>query len=184
MSEYLIQAPFSSPQKTDLRRNNGGESRQGGQKTRYKDSLKASLKSSDIDFETWETLALDRPAWRSKINKEAVIFDQNRMAEAQNRCELRKSKVISSPPAQFTSVRECNRKFRSRINRISRSRTHCTKSFSSWCCWSSSTTTDEQHSRRFTFLLKWNVLQSKQISKYKELTIKREATAISIRLLG
>lgn len=88
-----------------------GKSWQGGQKTSYKDSLKASLKSSDIDFETWETLALDRPAWRGKINKEAVIFDQNRMAEAQSRCELRKSKVISSPPAQFTSIRNATESF-------------------------------------------------------------------------
>lgn len=69
------------------------------------------MKSSDIDFETWETLALDRPAWRGKINKEAVIFDQNRMAEAQSRCELRKSKVISSPPAQFTSIRNATESF-------------------------------------------------------------------------
>ena len=90
-----------------------GKSRQGGQKTRYKDYIKAWLKSSDIDFETWETLALDRPAWRSKINKEAVIFDQNRMAEAQSRCELRKSKVISPPPAQFTSVRNATESFAS-----------------------------------------------------------------------
>jgi len=39
-----------------------GKHSQGGQKKRYKDCIKALLKSFDIDVETWETLALDRPA--------------------------------------------------------------------------------------------------------------------------
>ena len=34
----------------------------GGQKKRFKDCLKASLKSQNIDLNTWETLAQDRPA--------------------------------------------------------------------------------------------------------------------------
>ena len=36
----------------------------GGQKKRFKHCLKASLKSLDIDLNTWKTLAQDLPAWR------------------------------------------------------------------------------------------------------------------------
>lgn len=38
----------------------------GGQKKRFKDCLKTSLKDLDIDINTWETLALDHPTWRSR----------------------------------------------------------------------------------------------------------------------
>ena len=58
------------------------------------------LKSFDLDVETWETLALDRPAWRSKVNKRTALFEQNRIAGAQRKHELRKSKAISLTPAQ------------------------------------------------------------------------------------
>ena len=58
------------------------------------------LKSFDIDVETWETLALDRPTWRSKVNKRTALFEQNRIAGAQRKHELRKSKAISMTTAQ------------------------------------------------------------------------------------
>ena len=106
-----------------------GKRSQGGQKNRYKDCLKASLKSFDIDVETWETLALDRPAWRSKVNKGTVLFEQNRIAGAQRKRELRKSKVVSLPPAQeIHQCLECGRTFLARIGLISHSRKHRTKS--------------------------------------------------------
>ena len=38
-----------------------GKRSQGGQKKRYTDSLKASLKTLQIDTSTWENAALDRP---------------------------------------------------------------------------------------------------------------------------
>ncbi len=37
----------------------------GGQK-HFKDTLKASLKSFDIDINTWDKIAVDRPTWRSQ----------------------------------------------------------------------------------------------------------------------
>ena len=46
-----------------------GKRYQGGQKKRYKDSLKASLKSLQINTSTWENAALDRPKWRSEITR-------------------------------------------------------------------------------------------------------------------
>lgn len=73
-----------------------GKHSKGGKKER----LKALLKSFDIDVETWETWALDRPTWRSKVDKRTALFEQNRIAGAQRKHELRKSKAISLTPAQ------------------------------------------------------------------------------------
>ena len=153
-----------------------GKSWRGGQKTRYKDSLKASLKSSDT---CWETLALDRPAWRSKINKEAVIFDQNRMAEAQSKCELRKSKVISLPPAQFNSVRNATERFAPVLTgSAAAGHTALNPSLRDVA----GHRLQRQTSNTVGGLLVcWNGMSCNP-SKCKELTIKGEATAISIRL--
>ena len=83
--------------------------------------------SSDIDVETWVTLALERPAWRSKVNKDTVLFEQNRIAGAQRKRELRKSNEISLTPAQEThQCPECGTAFRACIGLISHSHKHYT----------------------------------------------------------
>ena len=46
-----------------------GKRSQGGQKKRYKDFLKASLKGFDINTETWETQALDRLSITVVLNR-------------------------------------------------------------------------------------------------------------------
>ena len=46
-----------------------GKRSQGGQKKRYKDTLKASLKDFNIPTESWEQDAQDRTKWRCLINK-------------------------------------------------------------------------------------------------------------------
>ena len=46
-----------------------GKRSQGGQKKRYKDTLKASLKDFNIPTESWEQAAQDRTKWRCLINK-------------------------------------------------------------------------------------------------------------------
>jgi hypothetical protein len=38
-----------------------------GQKKRYKDTVKASLKCLDIELNSWETLAIDRVTWRKML---------------------------------------------------------------------------------------------------------------------
>ena len=48
-----------------------GKRSQGGQKKRYKDTLKASLKDFNIPTEVWEQAAQDRTKWRCLINKGA-----------------------------------------------------------------------------------------------------------------
>ena len=46
-----------------------GKHSQGGQKKRYKDTLKASLKDFEIPMGSWEQTAQERSKWRGLINK-------------------------------------------------------------------------------------------------------------------
>ena len=45
-----------------------GKRSRGGQRKRYKDSLKATLKQCQIDTESWEEMAEDRTLWRRTIH--------------------------------------------------------------------------------------------------------------------
>ena len=74
-----------------------GKRSAGGQKQRYKDRLKVALKDLGIDPNTWETLAQDRSAWRSHVHSGAEDVEKHRIAVAQKKRELRKSKETSSP---------------------------------------------------------------------------------------
>ena len=44
-----------------------GKRDQGGQRKRYKDALKATLKASNIPVDEWQGIAQDRSAWRAEI---------------------------------------------------------------------------------------------------------------------
>ena len=101
-----------------------GKRSPGGQKKRFKDTLKVSLKSFDIKPDTWETQALNRPAWRSCVSKGATAYEKRRIAEAQSKRELRKSRANSEPSTAEHLCPTCGRAFRARIGLISHSRTH------------------------------------------------------------
>ena len=58
-----------------------GKRSQGGQKKRYKDTLKASLKEFNIPTESWEQAAQDRRKWRFLIIKGASQFEAKRICE-------------------------------------------------------------------------------------------------------
>ena len=53
----------------------------GGQKKRYKDTLKASLKGFNIPIDPWEQAAQNRTKWRCLINKGASQFEEKRICE-------------------------------------------------------------------------------------------------------
>ena len=46
-----------------------GKRAAGGQKKRFKDNLKSALKSLNIDWGNWETIAQNRSLWRAKIQE-------------------------------------------------------------------------------------------------------------------
>ena len=55
-----------------------GKRSQGGQKKRYKDTLKNSLKDFDIPMGPWEPTAQERSKWRGLINKRAALYEKKR----------------------------------------------------------------------------------------------------------
>jgi len=105
---------------------NGARS-QGGQKKRYKDTLKASLKSFDINLESWEELAQDRTAWRGMVRKGATLCETMRIKAAQKKREERKLRANSITITSLStalSCPHCNRLFSAPIGLRSHLRTH------------------------------------------------------------
>ena len=95
-------------------------------------------------------MALDWPAWCSKVNKGTVLYKQNRIAGAQRKRELHKSKVISLTPAQetyiCTSVRNAAELSVAILDWSATAGNTAPNPSPTWCSWSSSTIcmTDEQ----------------------------------------
>ena len=104
-----------------------GKHSQGGQKKRYKDTLKASLKDFNIPTESWERAAQERTNIRCLINKGASQFEAKRICEAERKRKERKARAkgpsSDSTQSEFTySI--CNRQFRAKIGLYSHQRTH------------------------------------------------------------
>ena len=74
-----------------------GKRSQGGQRKRYKDTLKASLKDFNIPTESWEQAAQDRTKWRCLINNGAAQFESKRIFEAERKRKERKTRAKDSP---------------------------------------------------------------------------------------
>ena len=70
-----------------------GARKAGGQRERFKDSLKAYLKDFNIDVTTWENAASDRPAWRSMIHKGALHSEAQRSNAGQERREQKSTPI-------------------------------------------------------------------------------------------
>ena len=60
-----------------------GKRSYGGQKKRYKDTLKASLKDFNLPSESWEQIAQDRTKWRGLIRRGAGEYEGKRISEAE-----------------------------------------------------------------------------------------------------
>ena len=104
-----------------------GKRSHGGQKKRYKDTLKASLKDFNIPTELWEQIAQDRAKWRGLIRRGASEYEAKRMSEAEQKRAQCKARVKASPTELSCSdlcCSICNRQFRARIGLISDLRTH------------------------------------------------------------
>ena len=104
-----------------------GKRSQGGQKKRYKDTLKASLKDFNISTESWEQAAQDRTMWRCLINKGTFQFEAKRICEAERKRKEKKARAkgpsSDSAQSEFTcSI--CNRQFRAKNGLYSHQRTH------------------------------------------------------------
>ena len=65
----------------------------GGQKKRYRDSLKVSVKDFGIRDNSWETLAKNRSAWRAGITSGAHSAEARRLDEAEKKRAARKARA-------------------------------------------------------------------------------------------
>ena len=68
----------------------------GGQTKRFKDTLKKTLTSFNINVTNWEVCAQDRPLCRSMIHTGARTAETTRIAEAQKKLAARKA-ILYSP---------------------------------------------------------------------------------------
>ena len=73
---------------------NGSRSR-GGQKKRFKDSLKVSTKLFGIEPDSWERLAQNRSAWRSSLKVGAKKHEQHRVCLAEHKRAKQKQREAS-----------------------------------------------------------------------------------------
>ncbi|XP_035658037.1 uncharacterized protein LOC118403431 [Branchiostoma floridae] len=127
-SGHLVRMPdHRLPKKLFYGELEEGARLRGGQKKRYKDSLKASLKAFDLKTDSWEHLASDRPQWRRAVQKGAVTYEGTRRATAQQKRQARKERA-ANPPSSITLLPcpHCNRHFRAKIGLYSHLRTHLT----------------------------------------------------------
>ena len=69
-----------------------GSRKRGRPKLRYKDTLKASLKSCLIDPDTWEQSASNRAAWRQQVWKGVPFYKMNCIAKRKEQRRKRKEK--------------------------------------------------------------------------------------------
>ena len=70
-----------------------GKRHKGGQKKRYKDVLKSTLKAYNIPVDEWQALAQDRPAWRAAIRKGTNHFEKSRLQSLDEKRSARKNRV-------------------------------------------------------------------------------------------
>ena len=75
-----------------------GKRSQGGQKKRYKDTLKDTLKDFDIPMGPWESTAQERSKWRGLINKKAALYEKKRICETERKRRERNANT-NGPPA-------------------------------------------------------------------------------------
>ena len=104
-----------------------GKRSHGGQKKRYKDTLKASLKDFNIPTESWEQITQSRTKWRGLIKRGAGEYEAKGISEAEQKRAQRKASAKASPKelsSSYLSCSICNRQFRAKIGLISHLRTH------------------------------------------------------------
>ena len=105
-----------------------GKRLQGGQRKRYKDCLKSTLKLCNIDVDNWERIAQDRKSWCKVVSSGPSGFEARRINDAETKRCLRKSRqqdIQSAVPNPELIYSQCGRRFHAiRIGLISHAQVH------------------------------------------------------------
>ena len=104
-----------------------GKRSQGGQKKRYKDTLKTSLKNFNIPTESWEQAAQDRPKWRCALTKELHNLNQRESVKLKGSAKKGKQEPMDHHQTRHSPNSHalfCNSQFRAKIGLHSHQRTH------------------------------------------------------------
>jgi len=96
----------------------------GGPKKRYKDTLKGSLKSFNLNPDTWELAAQNRNEWRAALHNGAKTHEKERTITAEKRRQARKSNADRCSSPATIPCPKCTRTFRAQIGLTSHLRTH------------------------------------------------------------
>ena len=107
-----------------------GTRKRGGQRKRYKDTLKQILKLTGINTETWHELAENKTVWRQAVKKGIRYFEAERLNTRADKRQKRKAKealdikVQQNPASADFECQTCGRACKSRIGLYIHSRTH------------------------------------------------------------
>ena len=102
-----------------------GQRARGRPTLRYKDTLKASLKSFNINDSSWQSLATNRTAWRAAVHKGAKSFEANRIDQIETKRVARKLKQTQLPDPHYAiKCTVCGRLCKSQFGLRSHMRIH------------------------------------------------------------
>lgn len=101
-----------------------GKRSHGGQRKRYKDCLKSSLKNLNINPNDWEKAACDRSEWRSLIHQGAIKYENQRISTAEEKRRQRKAHNTQQEAERTLPCPYCDKLFLAQIGLTSHLRTH------------------------------------------------------------
>ena len=92
-----------------------GKRNRGGQRKRFKDTLKANMKKCAIHSERLEQLASDRNDWRLSISSGIAFLENQAITEYQARKDRRAAVLLPAQPSETFKCDICGQPCRSRI---------------------------------------------------------------------
>ena len=99
-----------------------GKRHMGGQKKRYKDTLKASLKTFSVPTDRWQNATLNRVTWRATINKGTTVFERDRLQSLDEKRMAKKNRVIN--PRSVVTCHKCGKLCASQFDLRAHTRIH------------------------------------------------------------
>ena len=90
-----------------------GKRHPGGQKKRYKDTLKCNLKACNIPPSSWTELASKRISWRASVRSGVMDFEKRRLSHLDNKRHARKDRKNNAVKSVTCSIcgRACASEF-------------------------------------------------------------------------